>query len=104
MRLTSGAETAESIAPRLAAAIQAPASSTLSDAELSAHPLAIWVENTLGLTKEPGARLVRAKPHTLRHAVDLLAETSRVDRQQCEAALTSFLLLAAKPESERTGE
>lgn len=103
VRITDNAETAESIAPRLAAAISAPLASTVSDAELRKHPLAVWVENVVGLAKEPGARLVRAKPRTLRDAVDALAEASGVARGKCESALTTFLLLAAKPESERTG-
>ena len=103
VRITSNTETAESIAPRLAAAIRAPLSPTLSDTALTAHPLAIWLENTVGLAKEPSARLVRAKPQTLRDAVDRLAADSGVPQNECMTALTAFLLLAAKPESERTG-
>ena len=103
VRITSDGETTSTIAPHLAPAIRAPIVTTLSDTELAAHPLSIWVENTLGLAREPGARLVRAKPRTLRDAVAALSEASGVDAAECENALTAFLLIAAKPEAERTG-
>lgn len=103
VRVTAPTETAETITPRLPAAIRTPIPANASDATLAAHPLAIWVENALGLDKEPGARLVRAKPSTLEEAVATLVDASGAGPEECQGALTDFLLLAALPESVRTG-
>ncbi|MEI2719914.1 MAG: Zn-binding domain-containing protein [Gemmatimonadales bacterium] len=103
VRVTTATETAESVAPRLAAAIRSGIPANASDAVLAAHPLAIWVENTLGLDREPASRLVRAKPSTLEEAVARLSDASGATLVECQGALTEFLLLASKPESTRTG-
>jgi Lhr-like helicase len=103
VRLTNPAETAESVATRLASAITAGVPTDATDAALIAHPLSIWVENTLGLAREPGARLVRAKPRTLAEATSALHEASGSPLPDCERALRDFFLTAARTEEERTG-
>jgi Lhr-like helicase len=103
VRVTDPAHDADSVAPLLADAINRGINPAMSDQELAEHPLAIWVENTLGLAKEPGARLVRARPSTLEEAVSALAVRSGCTPDQCRQALTTLLLAAATPEKARTG-
>jgi Lhr-like helicase len=102
-RATSEQETAETVAPRLAAAITEGIATTITDAQLAAHPLAIWVENVLGLAREGAARLVRARPRTTREAANQLAESSGVVPASCEKALAALLLVASRSEADRTG-
>jgi Lhr-like helicase len=102
-RVTDSSETAQTVIPKLRSAVTSPIPGDAADAVLALHPLAIWVENTLGLAREPGARLVRAKPRTLKEAVDELAQVTGLDKPACSQALTDFLLMAARTEQERTG-
>jgi hypothetical protein len=102
-RRTLDTETAETVAPRLAAAMAQGISPSITDDELIRHPLAIWVEYVLGLAREGGARLVRARPRTTREAAKELAEASGADITSCEQALAALLLVASRSERERTG-
>ncbi|WP_303786292.1 DEAD/DEAH box helicase [Azovibrio restrictus] len=83
----------EDIRPQLGEAIRAglPAGPTFS--ELARHPLAIWVELTLGLSRDEG-KWRRAKPITLEAAADRLAVDSGVEMDLARRVLTEFLLLA----------
>ena len=92
-RTTPEAETLETIAPRLAGAIHAGVPQGLDFAAMAQHPVSIWVELTLGLTYESG-KPRRAKPKTLEHAAQLLAEASGIDQAQCSDYLQRFLLKA----------
>lgn len=104
VRVTNPAESAASVIPQLAAAIQSGVSESISDKELVNHPLAIWVENTLGLASEPGARIVRARPSYLDEAAKALHEVTNLPVEQCRSTLTSLLLIASIPEAKRTGK
>src|SRR6185312_3741222 len=102
VRATDRHETAETVAPRLAAAIRAPLAGNASDAEVASHPLSVWVETTLGVTRDPDGKWVRAKPRTLEDAVRALAQASGLSPNDCQAALTQHLLLLATAENART--
>ena len=65
-----------------------------ADAEaLRSHPVACWVELTLGLTREED-RWVRARPITLDEAAKRLSEKSGQPQEQCKGYLQDFLLAA----------
>lgn len=99
-RATDPTRTADSVASELTEAITAGGFERLADAQLRGHPLAIWVETTLGLDFRDG-KPVRAKPLTVDEAAVALATTSGLDREYCLTALQAFLLAAALPERER---
>ncbi|MBF0098030.1 MAG: DEAD/DEAH box helicase [Magnetococcales bacterium] len=65
---------------------------------LRQHPLAIWVETTLGLEKAdglPDGKLIRtSQPKTVLQAAEGLAVATNLPLETCEEYLTRFLLLA----------
>lgn len=85
---------------QLAPAIGAGLSPTITDAELVAHPLSIWIETRLGLTWE-NAKWVRARPQTLQTATQWLSEDSGIPADQCADVLRQFLLITSMAESDR---
>lgn len=101
-RATDPAQTADTVLSLLGAAIDKGIGNNLSDRELRSHPLAIWVETRLGITRDPGDKWVRAKPLTLAEATVLLARDSGRDELKCVQVLRDLLLTAAQTESERT--
>lgn len=104
-RVTDQDHDARSVAPLLGVAIDAGISRGISNAQLRAHPLAIWVETTLGISwSEVDQRWVRARPLTVTEAVDALSRDSGRDHSTCLAALRDLLLVSSVPESERTGD
>lgn len=103
VRTTDPARTAETVSGELAAAVRAGIRSNISDADLRDHALAIWVETRLGITRDQGAKWVRAKPVTVARATELLAEESGCDPGSANRALRELLLTAAVPEKERLG-
>ncbi|MBX6332938.1 MAG: DEAD/DEAH box helicase, partial [Gemmatimonadaceae bacterium] len=103
IRATDPHETAETVAPRLSEALRTPLPDNASDAEIAANPLAIWVETTLGITRDSDGKWVRAKPRTLAQAVEELKRVTGVAPSECQYALERFLLLAASTEAARTG-
>lgn len=92
-RTTPEGETLASVAPRLASAIRAGVPKDLDFDAMAAHPVAVWVELTLGLTYEDD-KPRRAKPRTLAQAADLLHEAAGVAREECLSYLQDFLLRA----------
>ncbi|ARL49461.1 helicase superfamily protein [Burkholderia pseudomallei] len=60
---------------------------------LASHPLAVWVELNLGLTRDEG-KWRRASPSTLEDASKQLAADADVPLDLARATLTEFLLLA----------
>ncbi|MEY2117167.1 DEAD/DEAH box helicase [Rhodanobacter sp. FW106-PBR-R2A-1-13] len=101
-RATNPAKTAETVVGELGAAIDTGIRSDLSDAELRDHPLAIWVETRLGITRDQGQKWVRAKPLTVGRATELLAMESGREESAASQALRDLLLTAAMPENART--
>ena len=83
----------EHVRPQLAAALCAGVPQSASYAELAQHPLAVWVELTLGLTRDEG-KWRRARPTTLDTAAERLAADAGVEVAQAKAVLADFLLLA----------
>ncbi|MEO9586396.1 MULTISPECIES: DEAD/DEAH box helicase [Marinobacter] len=77
----------------LAAALQQTLPAQIDFDTLRKHPVAAWVELTLGIVKEEGM-WVRAKPKTLEEAADLLSTASSLDSDHCQRYLAQFLLLA----------
>ena len=92
-RTTPEAQTDVSVAPQLAEAIRAGVPMALSFDDMAKHPVAIWVELTLGLSYE-GLKPRRARPKTLRQASQLLAKASGLDDETCRTYLQAFLLRA----------
>ncbi|RQV56160.1 DUF1998 domain-containing protein [Burkholderia cenocepacia] len=103
-RATEPSETADSVRPQLGTAIDAGVPSHADDATLQQHPLAIWVETRLGITREQGGKWVRANPLTFAKATELLAKEAGRDEVAAGAMLRAMLLLAAQPEKERSAD
>ena len=80
-RRTDPMQSAETVKPRLAAAIRADTPYDATDAVLAAHALAIWAETTLGIEQEPNnGPWIRATPRSLSEAAKLLARRFRCRR------------------------
>ena len=92
-RVTPETESLDAARTRLAAAISAGVPARPSFNELATHPLAVWVELTLGLENDSG-KWRRAKPRTLAQAAAQLALDSGLPESQCRDYLQAFLLLA----------
>ncbi len=104
-RATLNDLTIEKVQHALGQSIDAGIAPTLSDKALQAHPLAVWVETTLGIAwSDLDQRWVRAKPKTLTEAVAALAEASGRSLAACDKALRDLLLVSSVPETQRTGD
>jgi hypothetical protein len=75
----------------------------LKDSEIAAHPLAIWIETTLGLRARDDGTWERARPRALADATAQLAEQSGSSAENAEAAIRNCLLAASLSEKLRTG-
>ncbi len=103
-RATDKRETAKSVASRLGAALDKPIAANITDAELREHPLAIWVETSLGVKAVEGSGgWVRARPQTLTEAEKELSHAAGRSLETCQNALRNLLLVSSVPECERTG-
>lgn len=83
----------ETIKAQLGDAIKAGLPESPSFIDLAKHPLAIWTELNLGLSREEG-KWRRAKPITLEVASQRLAEDAGVEESAARQVLADFLLLA----------
>lgn len=102
-RITDPTATAASVITALGPAIDAGLPPTITNAELAAHPLSVWVETRLGVSfSELDQRWVRARPMTLTEAVTALAADSGRTADACRQALRDLLLLSSIPERDRT--
>lgn len=102
-RITDPSASSDSVTPTLGAAIDAGIPKAITNAELSKHPLSIWVETRLGVTfSEVDQRWVRARPMTVTEAVSALAAASGRSEAACRAALRDLLLISSVPEKDRT--
>ena len=86
---------------KLGDALTQPLPDRLTDADLAAHPLAVWVELALGL--EDGQTLKRRPPVPFGEAVAKLAEASGHDVSTCRTVLEKFLTRVCLPEKDRGG-
>lgn len=102
-RATNPTETATSVAKKLALSIKTGIPEDISDAQLRDHPLAIWVETTLGIVRPDLAKWIRAKPLSLREAAEKLAADSGVPADVAEESLKQLLLIASRTERDRMG-
>jgi len=100
-RATDDTLTLEAIRPRLGEAVLSPRSDALTDAALKTHPLAVWVEMTIGLDDDGG--LHRRKPMAFGEAAKLLSAETGLPADRCRAALETFLTRASQHESARGG-
>jgi len=88
-------------ATSLASAIDAFSPTGLTDAAMAAHPLAAWIEMSVGLKDEQG--LAQRTPMTLRDAAHLLSKAADRPVPRCSEVLKELLTVAGKPEHERGG-
>lgn len=104
-RVTDSKLDADKVKVALGKAIDAGIKKDVTDAQLRAHPLAVWVETRLGITfSDQDQRWVRARPLTVTQAVERLAEDSGRDAAKCRTVLRDLLLTSSIPESGRTGD
>ncbi len=68
---------------------------------LTTHPVAIWVEQTLGLKVNDGKFVRISRPLTIHEASVRLSTDSDLDEQQCRQYLAKFLLAAHQSRNER---
>ncbi|XXF81226.1 DEAD/DEAH box helicase [Myxococcaceae bacterium GXIMD 01537] len=102
-RITDPSANSDSVAPSLGAAIDTGISPTITNVELSTHPLSIWVETRLGVAfSDVDQRWVRARPMTVTEAVTALTAASGRPEAACRAALRDLLLISSVPENDRT--
>jgi len=94
-RITDENVVVESIKPQLAAALATGINEHATYDELRKHPLAVWVELTLGLSME-GTKWRRAQPLTLVEAAKRLAADTGVAESIASKTLAKFLLNAYK--------
>lgn len=92
-RVTPEEQLVEHVRPALKSALQQGVPAEADFTTLAKHPLAIWVELTLGLTRNEG-KWRRAQPITLEVAAERLAADAEVDASVARQVLTDFLLLA----------
>ena len=102
-RATDPSATAETVRSQLGAAIDAGIPAHADDETLRHHPLSIWVETRLGITRD-GDKWRRADSITLSEAARQLARESARDEEKAGEALRAMLLLAARPECERRAD
>jgi Lhr-like helicase len=105
-RATDPRRTAESVRPELAAAVTECAKEAFggrrADADIARHPLAIWIETTLGLAARPDGTWERAKPHTVAQAADALRDQAGCSPDEASVAIRNCLLAASQSERQRT--
>ncbi len=99
---------AGTVRDRLASTISAPIDEHASNADLAAHPVAIWIETVLGVAAVekngvPDGTWVRAKPQSLSDAAKLLAADSGLAVPQCKEYLERFVLVLGRSEELRRG-
>ncbi|NNU27308.1 DEAD/DEAH box helicase [Isoptericola sediminis] len=64
---------------------------------LAEDPLASWIEDTFGITSEPGSGiLVRTPPTTVERASEMLATVTNRDHKACEIAIRATLLAGSR--------
>jgi DEAD/DEAH box helicase/MrfA Zn-binding domain/Helicase conserved C-terminal domain len=102
-RATDPTETDETVRTRLGPAIDAGIPASMSNARLVSHPLAIWTETRLGITRPDGTKWIRARPRTLSEAASELAQDADRPEAKCRKVLQDLLLMASRPERERSG-
>ena len=100
-RATDDRLTLDDARQKLGGALTQPLPDRLTDADLVAHPLAVWVELALGL--EDGQTLKRRPPAPFGEAVEKLAEASGHDVSSCRKVLKKFLTRVCLPEKDRGG-
>lgn len=100
-RATSPSIKAETLGELLRQTVLTPLPRALSDAELTVHPLACWIETQIGL--EDAEKLRRRKPMTLAEAAQALSLQTGVAGDDCSRAIAEMLAMIGKPERERGG-
>ena len=81
----------------LGAAIDAGVPTNPTFEELKRHPIAAWVEMSIGLTHEggkPDGKIIRATPISIKDAAELLSKASGRTAETCEKYFSEFLLAA----------
>ena len=73
----------------------------ITHVELSKHPMAVWVEQNLGLDEQNGKIRRISRPLTLNDASENLANISKQKESVCRIYLKKFLLLAHRTRNNR---
>lgn len=99
---------ARTVRDQLAAAINTPIDEHATNADLAAHPVAIWIETVLGVAAVekngvPDGTWKRASPQSLSDAAKLLAADSGLETTMCKDYLQRFLLVLGRSEQLRCG-
>ncbi|MBI2744615.1 MAG: DEAD/DEAH box helicase [Burkholderiales bacterium] len=93
-RVTNPGKDVQSIKPMLKASLLTENHGWSDFEAFSNHPLAIWVELTLGIELPADEPPRRAKPITLKDAAGLLAEDAQCSPDEAMAGLQRFLVAA----------
>lgn len=91
-RLTDDALTIDAIRSELGKVIRANHFQWNSYQDFCRDPLAVWVELTLGISMIGLEKLSRARPLTLKKAVEKLSQDAKVTQEEAQEALKNFLL------------
>ncbi len=102
-RATADDLRADTVKPQLGAAIDLGVPPDVTDATLTQHPLAVWVETRLGVELK-GFEWVRARPRTLTEAAAMLSKDAGRAEAVCKQALRAFLLVTSTAETERRND
>ncbi|MBF0561547.1 MAG: DEAD/DEAH box helicase [Alphaproteobacteria bacterium] len=106
-RATDRCRTAEQVRPLLAGCVAESArlafGGRLANSDIADHPLAIWIETTLGLSARADGSWERAKPMPLEAAARRLAEEAGCSFDDAKQAIQNCLLAASQSEKDRTG-
>jgi hypothetical protein len=107
-RATDRYRTAEQVRPQLAACVAESAQRAfggrLANSDIANHPLAIWIETTLGLSACSDGTWERAKPMTLEAAAQRLEQDADCTFDLAKQAIQNCLLAASQSERTRTGQ
>lgn len=103
-RATNPAQNADTVKAKLGTAVDIGIGSDLTDIQLYEHPIAIWVETRLGITRSEGGKWSRANPLTVKQASELLRDESGRSFEACSQVLRDLLLCAASPEQQRRAD
>ncbi len=88
-----------SVRAALRDAVESDVVDSLTDAQLTSHPLAIWIELEIGL--DDRKELKRHQPITLDNAARLLSEQSGCEFDRCRIQLRRMLICMSLPANHR---
>jgi Lhr-like helicase len=100
-RATDYSLSIQKLGKQLAMAIDVEIPDQLSDEQLRTHPLAVWIELSMGL--KDGLRLERHQPLTIAQAARRLSEETGKQEARCREQIEKLLTVMSLPASARGG-